>query len=69
MASAKTPPDIVKRMNEELNKALSNPEVSKRLEAQGISIAGGSVERAKTFIDGQIDTWAKVVRENGIKPD
>jgi hypothetical protein len=24
---------------------------------------------AKTFIDGQIDTWAKVVRENGIKPD
>jgi tripartite-type tricarboxylate transporter receptor subunit TctC len=69
LASAKTPPDIVKRMNEELNKALSNPEVSKRLEAQGISIAGGSVERAKTFIDGQIDTWAKVVRENGIKPD
>jgi tripartite-type tricarboxylate transporter receptor subunit TctC len=69
LASAKTPPDIVKRMNEELNKTLSNPEVSKRLEAQGISIAGGSVERAKTFIDGQIDTWAKVVRENGIKPD
>ena len=69
LASAKTPPDIIKRMNEELNKALSNPEVSKRLEAQGISIAGGSVERAKTFIDGQIDTWAKVVRENGIKPD
>jgi len=69
LTSAKTPPDIVKRMNEELNKTLSNPEVSKRLEAQGISIAGGSVERAKTFIDGQIDTWAKVVRENGIKPD
>jgi tripartite-type tricarboxylate transporter receptor subunit TctC len=69
LASAKTPPEIIKRMNEELNKTLSNPEVSKRLEAQGISIAGGSVERAKTFIDGQIDTWAKVVRENGIKPD
>ena len=56
-------------MNEELNKTLSNPDVSKRLEAQGITIAGGSVERAKTFIDGQLDTWAKVVRENAIKPD
>lgn len=69
LASAKTPPEIVKRMNEELNKALANPDVSKRLVAQGIEISGGSVEKAKTFIDGQIDTWAKVVRENGIKPD
>jgi DNA-binding transcriptional LysR family regulator len=39
------------------------------LVAQGIEISGGSVEKAKTFIDGQIDTWAKVVRDNGIKPD
>ena len=43
--------------------------MSKRLVAQGIEISGGSVEKAKTFIDGQIDTWAKVVRENGIKAD
>ena len=69
LASAKTPPEIVKRMNEELNKALANPDVSKRLVAQGIEISGGSVEKAKTFIDGQIDTWAKVVRDNSIKPD
>lgn len=69
LASSKTPPDIVKRMNEELNKALNNPDVSKRLVAQGIEISGGSVEKAKTFIDSQIDTWAKVVRENGIKAD
>lgn len=69
LASSKTPPDIIRRMNEELNKALANPDVSKRLVAQGIEISGGSVEKAKTFIDGQIDTWAKVVRENGIKPD
>jgi tripartite-type tricarboxylate transporter receptor subunit TctC len=69
LASAKTPPEIVKRMNEELNKVLANPDVSKRLVAQGIEISGGSVEKAKTFIDGQIDTWAKVVRENGIKAD
>jgi tripartite-type tricarboxylate transporter receptor subunit TctC len=69
LASSKTPPDIIKRMNEELNKALANPDVSRRLVAQGIEISGGSVEKAKTFIDGQIDTWAKVVRENGIKPD
>jgi tripartite-type tricarboxylate transporter receptor subunit TctC len=69
LASAKTPPDIVKRMNEELNKVLQNPDIAHKLSAQGIDISGGSVDKAKTFIDKQIDTWAKVVRENGIKPD
>ena len=69
LASSKTPPDIVKRMNEELNKVLQNPEVAQKLSAQGIELSGGSVEKAKTFIDKQIDTWAKVVRDNGIKPD
>jgi len=69
LASAKTPPELVKRMNEELNKVLQNPEVSQRLSAQGIDISGGSVDKAKTFIDKQIDTWAKVVRDNNIKPD
>jgi tripartite-type tricarboxylate transporter receptor subunit TctC len=69
LASAKTPPDIVKRMNEELNKAMQNPDIANKLSAQGIEISGGSVDKAKTFIDKQLDTWAKVVRENGIKSD
>ena len=69
LASAKTPPDIVKRMNDELNKVLQNPDIANKLSAQGIDISGGSVDKAKTFIDKQIDVWAKVVRDNGIKPD
>jgi tripartite-type tricarboxylate transporter receptor subunit TctC len=69
LASSKTPPDIVKRMNDELNKVLQNPEVAQKLSAQGIELSGGSVEKARTFIDKQLDTWAKVVRDNGIKPD
>jgi tripartite-type tricarboxylate transporter receptor subunit TctC len=69
LASAKTPPDIVKRMNDELNKVLQNPDIAHKLSAQGIEISGGSVDKAKTFIDKQIDVWAKVVRDNGIKPD
>jgi tripartite-type tricarboxylate transporter receptor subunit TctC len=56
-------------MNEELNKALQNPDIANKLSAQGIEISGGSVDKAKTFIDKQLDTWAKVVRENGIKSD
>ena len=69
LAPAKTPPDIVRRMNEELNKALKSPEIAARLAAQGITIIGGTPEVARTFIDKQIDTWALVVKENNIKAD
>jgi tripartite-type tricarboxylate transporter receptor subunit TctC len=69
LAPAKTPPEIVRRMNEELNKALKSPEVATRLAGQGITVTGGSPEVARTFIDRQIDIWAKVVKENNIKAD
>jgi tripartite-type tricarboxylate transporter receptor subunit TctC len=69
LAPAKTPPEVLKRMNEEINKALKNPEIAKKFSAQGIDILGGSQETARVFIDKQIDTWAKVVKDNGIKAD
>ncbi len=69
LAPAKTPPEVIKRMNEEVNKALKNPEIAKKLSAQGIEIVGGSSDSARVFIDKQIDTWAKVVKDNGIKAD
>lgn len=69
LAPAKTPPEVIKRMNEELNKALKNPDVAKRLDAQGIDVAGGTPEAARVFIERQMDIWAKVVKENNIKPD
>jgi tripartite-type tricarboxylate transporter receptor subunit TctC len=69
LASSKVPPEIVKRMNEELNKVLKNPEVAKKLDAQGIDVTGGSSAQASAFIEKQMDIWAKVVKDNNIKVD
>ena len=69
LAPAKTPPEVLKRMNEEINKALKTPEIAKKLDAQGIDIFGGTPAAADAFIGKQIDIWAKVVKDNGIKPD
>jgi tripartite-type tricarboxylate transporter receptor subunit TctC len=69
LAPAKTPPEVIKRMNDELNKALKNAEVAKRLDAQGIDVVGGTPEAARVFIERQMDIWAKVVKDNNIKPD
>ena len=69
LAPAKTPPEIVKRLNEEINRALDQPEVRDKLSAQGIDILRTTPDAARLFIDKQIDIWAKVVKDNGIKPD
>jgi tripartite-type tricarboxylate transporter receptor subunit TctC len=69
LTSAKTPPEIVRRMNEEINKALKVPEIAAKLAAQGMAVVGGPPDAARTFIDKQIDTWAQVVKDNNIKAD
>lgn len=69
LAPAKTPPEVVKRMNEEINAALRTPDVAAKLAAQGIETRLGTPESARSFIEGQLDTWAKVVRENRIQAD
>jgi tripartite-type tricarboxylate transporter receptor subunit TctC len=69
LAPAKTPADVVARMNAEINKALQSPEVAGKLAAQGIDVRAGTPAAAQAFIEGQIDTWAKVVKDNGIKAD
>lgn len=69
LAPAKTPPDVLKRMNDEVNKALKNPDIASKLAAQGIDVVGGSADSARLFIDKQMDIWAKVVKDNNIKAD
>ena len=69
LAPAKTPPEIVKRMNEVLNSILKSPDVAKRLDAQGIDVVGGTPEAARVFIEKQMDIWGKVVKDNNIKAD
>jgi tripartite-type tricarboxylate transporter receptor subunit TctC len=69
LAPAKTPPEIIKRMNEEINKVMRIPDVAKRMDAQGIDVVGGTPEAARVFIDRQMTVWAKVVKDNNIQAD
>jgi tripartite-type tricarboxylate transporter receptor subunit TctC len=69
LAPAKTPPEIVQRMNEAINAALRSADVAGKLAGQGIAVHTGSSDAARAFIEAQIDLWAKVVKDNGIKAD
>jgi tripartite-type tricarboxylate transporter receptor subunit TctC len=68
-APAKTPPEIIKRMTEEINQVMRMPDTAKRMDAQGIDVVGGTPEAARVFIERQMDVWAKVVKDNNIQAD
>ena len=69
LAPAKTPPAIIKKLNQEIAKALKNPEIRTRFSKDGLEIVGGSPEDFTIYIKAEVDKWGKVVRESNIKLD
>jgi tripartite-type tricarboxylate transporter receptor subunit TctC len=67
IAPAATPAPIVKRLNEELAKALKVPAIAEKLAAQGMEVLGSSPEEMDRFVKAEIERWAKVVKDNRIK--
>ena len=67
IAPAGTPPALVRRIHEELKKALATPAVSQKLSEQGMDIVGGTPEEMDRFLRSEISRWAAVVQQNRIR--
>jgi tripartite-type tricarboxylate transporter receptor subunit TctC len=67
IAPAATPQPLVRRIYDELKKALDNPAVTQKLSEQGMDIVGGPPQEMDRFLRSEIARWAKVVNENKIK--
>jgi tripartite-type tricarboxylate transporter receptor subunit TctC len=67
IAPAATPPAIVKRMHEELARALANPAIAEKLTAQGMDIVGGGPGELDKFLRGEMARWSEVVKANKIQ--
>jgi tripartite-type tricarboxylate transporter receptor subunit TctC len=63
------PQPIVERVNAELNKALKAKDMEEKLAADGVSPAGGTPQQFSALIKRDIDTWAKVVKQAGVKAE
>ncbi|MBB3179220.1 tripartite tricarboxylate transporter substrate binding protein [Variovorax sp. Sphag1AA] len=64
-APAKTPPEIVQRLNAEVNKALSG-DMKDKLKEQGLLLAPGSAEEFAKFQGGDMARSQKIVTEGNI---
>ena len=68
-APGATPRDIVNKINADLNKALADPGVRRRLEEVGTEIGGGTPESFDAFIKTEIIKYTKLVKAANVQLD
>jgi tripartite-type tricarboxylate transporter receptor subunit TctC len=68
-ARAGTPPDIVRRLNAEVIKAMQVPEAKERIESAGYTIVGSTPEALDLHVKDEIGRWGKLIREAGISAE
>lgn len=69
LAPAGTPKAVVAKLNAEINKALSAPDVRQRLQEAGIEVGGGTPQQFGSFIQSEMIKWAKVAKDADIQPE
>src|ERR1700744_1391513 len=66
LAPAGTPKEITARLNAEVLKALSDPDVRRRLDEVGFAVRGSSAEELGTMTRAQLAKYGRVIKEMGI---
>lgn len=69
LAPAATPREIITRLNGELTKALSAPDLKERLGAAGIEPMTSTPEQFAAFIKSETTRYSKVIKDAGIKAE
>ncbi len=67
---AGTPQEIVAKLNTDMNAMLARPEYRERLTSQGAELPGpGSPADLAAMLKSELVTWAKVVKQSGVRVD
>ena len=68
-APAGTPSDLVNRINSEVTRALSAPDVAERLAQLGLDWRSNTSGEFAAFLREEVQKWAKAVKDSGAKAD
>ncbi|MNL15828.1 Tripartite tricarboxylate transporter family receptor [compost metagenome] len=69
MAPAGVSASVIDRLQPALQKVLANPELRKRFADEGLILAGSTPAELGTFLRGEVQDWAAVIKQAGVKLD
>ncbi|MGZ8268983.1 MAG: tripartite tricarboxylate transporter substrate binding protein [Burkholderiales bacterium] len=64
---ARTPTAVVKKLNVEVARILTDPDVRARLSSQGMEIASGTPQAFGSFMKAEMVMWARVIKASGAR--
>lgn len=64
---ARTPPDVIAKLNADTNAALAHASVKTRLEQLGATPKGSTPGELAAFLNSEIDKWGPIIREAKIR--
>jgi tripartite-type tricarboxylate transporter receptor subunit TctC len=69
IASAKTPPEIIRKIQRGIVEVLKQPEMRTRLTADGSEVIGNTPEQFTQFLIADAKKWGPLVGQMGLKGD
>jgi tripartite-type tricarboxylate transporter receptor subunit TctC len=68
-APAKTPREVVAKLNDAAVRALRSPDIRERMNQIGFDVVASTPEEFGKFMQDEVERWTKVVERGGIKPE
>jgi len=68
-APAKTPREVVAKLNDAMVRALRSADVRERMTQIGFDVVAGTPDEFGQFMKAEVERWTKVVERGGIKPE
>lgn len=64
-----TPPDVLRKLNADLNTALKSPDLAQRWESLGVTPLGGTLDDAARRNAAEAERWTRVIQAARIQAD
>jgi tripartite-type tricarboxylate transporter receptor subunit TctC len=68
-APAKTPPDVIRRVQGDIARVLAQPDMQEKVASVGAEPVGNTPEELGRYLDQQLELWGRVAKAAGIKPE
>jgi tripartite-type tricarboxylate transporter receptor subunit TctC len=64
-----TPPEVIARLNTEINKIILQPDFTARLRDEGASVTALSIDQFSAFLNAESNKYLRIIQESGVKPE
>ena len=67
VAPAKTPPEIIAKLNSITREAMADPSVKQKLADQGLTLVPDTPDESRAYIVSETQKWAKVIKDASVE--